>query len=50
MRQLIILSSSQTLDKETFIQNETLKRAYSRSIEIIVTIIYGNPKSFVRIS
>lgn len=31
-----LLSSSQGLDKATFMQDETLKRAYVRSIEIIV--------------
>jgi uncharacterized protein with HEPN domain len=30
-----IMTSSTSLDKETFVQDETLKRAYVRSIEVI---------------
>jgi uncharacterized protein with HEPN domain len=35
MLQTIILTSSAGLDKVTFVQDETLKRAYVRSIEVI---------------
>lgn len=35
MRRLILIASSTSLNKTEFVQDETLKRAYVRSIEVI---------------
>ena len=41
-----VLKSSQGLDKAAFVQDETLKRAYVRSIEVIGEAIKQMPEAF----
>ena len=41
-----LLSTSQNLSKDSFMEDETLKRAFSRSLEIIGEAVKQLPDSF----